>query len=144
MQSETDLRVQAILDKNRIDDLERFLSKRRCLNVSTQYIGYAFHLIQSAGILVVSVGQAYGEPMWAWVGVGLNTIASVLHVVMSDNKKVSKTVLVDMRNIKSGDYLDESVLDTEDGKSQGAAEEPALSAPRRAHAIKAAPAEITV
>ena len=109
--------VNDILNQNKIDDLNRFLSKRRCLNDSNQYMGYVFHLIQSAGILTVSIGQSYQNPMLTWIGVGLNTMASVIHIITADNKKVNKTLFHNIKNIKNNTYLDEAIIDTEDDKS---------------------------
>jgi len=103
-----------ILNKNKIDDLKRFLTKRSCINDTNQYITYLFHLVQSAGILTVSIGQAYKNEFIVWIGVGLNTFASVLHIVTADNKKISKTLLNNLKQIKENNYLDEAIVDTEE------------------------------
>ena len=121
--------IMAILNKNKIDDLKKFLTQRSCINNSNQYLTYLFHAVQSAGILTVSIGQAYADPFVVWVGVGLNTLASVLHIITSDNKKISKTLLGNVKKIKEGSYLDESIIDTEEeAKSMGADPPKSISA----------------
>ena len=117
---DTEREIVNILNANKIDDLKRFLNKRGCINDTNQYLSYAFHLIQSAGILTVSIGQAYNDGMIVWIGVGLNTIASVIHIWTQDNRKISKTMMMNLKAIKAGNYLDEAIIDVEaDEKSEG-------------------------
>lgn len=111
---DTQKEILAILNKNKLDDLKKFLNQRSCINNSNQYLTYLFHAVQSAGILTVSIGQAYADPFVVWIGVGLNTLASVLHIITSDNKKISKTLLGNLKKIKEGSYLDEAIVDTEE------------------------------
>jgi hypothetical protein len=114
LDTENQREIMAILNKNKIDDLKKFLTQRSCINNSNQYLTYLFHAVQSAGILTVSIGQAYSNEFIVWIGVGLNTLASVLHIVTADNKKISKTLLGNLKKIKEGSYLDEAIVDTEE------------------------------
>lgn len=131
---ETQREIMAILNKNKIDDLKKFLTQRSCINNSNQYLTYLFHAVQSAGILTVSIGQAYSNEFIVWIGVGLNTLASVLHIVTADNKKISKTLLGNLKKIKEGSYLDEAIVDTEEeAKSLGGGDGNIVLRPPKEH-----------
>jgi len=115
---DTEQQVITILDKNKIEDLRRFLKKRECLNVGNQYLNYAFNLIQGIGIFLVSLGQAYENPLFIWIGVACNSISSIIHIYEMNNVKLSKTLLYNIKQIKMNKYIDENIIDL-DNKSDG-------------------------
>jgi hypothetical protein len=43
-----------------------------------------------------------------WLGISLNIIASILTAVEHMNRKMSKKLLYNIKQIQSGDYIDES------------------------------------
>jgi hypothetical protein len=117
LDAETHKEIITILNKNKIDDLKRFLNKRGWLNDTNQYLNYLFHFIQAGGIFVVSIAETYQMQYLTYVGVGLNTLASVVHIIINDNKKVNKQLFTNIKQIKENKYLDESVIEIEDDKS---------------------------
>jgi hypothetical protein len=102
--------IQTILDNNKINDLQRFINKRQCLNSANLYLNYIFHLLQSAGILTTAVASGYSLAYLVWVGIGLNIIATLIHIYEQTNNNISKRLLSNIEAIKNGSYLDEDVL----------------------------------
>ena len=103
-------KIQTILDNNKISDLERFISKRQCLNSANLYLNYIFHLLQSAGILTTAIASGYSLAYLVWVGVGLNIVATLIHIYEQTNNNISKRLLSNIEAIKNGSYIDEDVL----------------------------------
>jgi hypothetical protein len=53
------LEISNIFDKNQLEDLKRFLSKRQCLNFSNTILIYIFHVVQTSGILLTTIAAGY-------------------------------------------------------------------------------------
>lgn len=106
-------RIQQILDENKINDLMRFIDKRQCLNNANLYLNYIFHLLQSAGILTTAVASGYSLPYLIWVGLGLNVVATLIHIYEQTNNNISKRLLSNIEAIKNGNYTDEDILVTD-------------------------------
>ena len=49
--------IKKILEDNKIDDLNRFLAKRKCLNNCNMFLVYIFHTIQLSLYLLVVLGH---------------------------------------------------------------------------------------
>ena len=112
------LEIQKIFEENQIDDLKRFMSHRKILNCANTFLIYLFHFIQSAGILTTTIAAGYNEPFLVWVGVGLNLLASLIHIYEKTNETISKKLLKDIIAIKNRTYTDEStIIDDIDKKS---------------------------
>ena len=109
--------VIKILDKNKVEDLRRFLDKRACLNTTNQYFNYLFNFIQAGSIVLTSIGQAYQNPYCIWSGVSLASLAGVIHHIEASNQKISKTLLNNIKQIKANKYIDELILDLENENS---------------------------
>jgi len=118
MDNETEIQIVEILNRNKVNDLNKFLEKRSCLNTSNQWLNYAFNLIQGIGIFLVSLGQAYQNPYFIWSGVACNSVSSIIHIYENNNVKLSKTLLYNIKQIKMNKYVDESMIDL-DAKSDG-------------------------
>ena len=103
-------RINAILDKNKIDDLERFIEKRHCLNTWNSYLVYLFHTIQSAGILTTTIGTGYGRNDLIWIGVGLNVLASLINIYEQTNNSISLKLMKDIIAIRDDKYIDEGIM----------------------------------
>jgi len=122
---EVDLEIQKIFDENKVEDLKDFIKQRSCLNFTTQYLTYLFYLLQASGVFLVSIGKSYGNDLLVWVGVGCNSFASFIYIVINSNAKINAGLLSNIRSIKSGNYVDEGVVDGfNDRKSTGAPETP--------------------
>src|SRR5210317_379585 len=85
--SETDKIINELFNQNKIEDLKEFIKQRSCLNKSNQYLTYLFYFFQAAGVFSVSLGQAYTNPYLSWGGVGLNSFASFIYIVINSNRK---------------------------------------------------------
>ena len=92
MDVETEQQIVEILNRNKVNDLNKFLEKRSCLNTSNQWLNYCFNLIQGIGIFLVSLGQAYENPYFIWSGVACNSISSIIHIY--DNYTILSNSLV--------------------------------------------------
>ena len=101
------IEIQTIFDNNKINDLNRFLSKRQCLNTTNSYLIYLFHLVQSAGILTTSVAAGTNNTEMVWVGIGLNIFATLINVYEKTNNSISSKLLNDIKLIKDNHYVDE-------------------------------------
>ena len=101
------LEIQNILDSNKINDLNRFLNKRQCLNTTNTYLVYLFHLLQSAGILTTSIAAGSNNTELVWVGVGLNIFATLINVYEKTNNSISTKLFNDIKLIKENHYVDE-------------------------------------
>ncbi len=102
--------IEQLLNENTKEDLVRFLKKRRCLNSVNIHMNYIFHFLQTAGLLTTAIAQSYNLPSIVWVGVGLGSLASLIHIYEQTNNTLSKRMLANIQQIKDGTYTDESVL----------------------------------
>jgi hypothetical protein len=104
------LEIQTIFDNNKINDLNRFLSKRQCLNTTNSYLIYLFHLVQASGILTTSIAAGTNNTQLVWIGVGLNIFATLINVYEKTNNSISSKLLNDIKLIKDNHYVDEGVI----------------------------------
>lgn len=118
--SDIQAQVNTILNKNKIDDLTRFLQKRQCLNQTNVWLNYMFHVVQSAGIFTTTLAAGYNIKELVWGGIALNIIASLINVFEQTNNTMSKRIMKDIVAIKQGKYVDEG-LAVEEGKGDAPA-----------------------
>jgi hypothetical protein len=104
------LEIKQILDNNKINDLQRFLNKRECLNTTNSYLIYLFHLVQSIGILLTSYATGNNNKNLIWVGVSLNFLATLIHVYEKSNNSILKKIMNDIKLIKDEKYIDEGEM----------------------------------
>jgi hypothetical protein len=119
--SDIQAQVNAILNKNKIDDLTRFLQKRQCLNKMNVWLNYMFHFVQSAGIFTTTLAAGYNIKELVWGGIALNIIASLINVFEQTNNTISKRIMKDIVAIKQGKYVDEGLAvepEKEDSNAQ--------------------------
>jgi len=107
------LEINNVFEKNKLNDLNHFLNTRRKLNQHNLSLIRFFHIIQTAGILTTTIAAGYDIKYLVWIGVGLNCIASLLHIFEKTNTEVSKKMLKDITAIKNNNYIDESEFDFE-------------------------------
>ena len=106
--------IDKIIDNNKVNDLKRFLGKRKCLNESNIYLIYLFHLIQSIGIVLTSYATGTNNNRLAWIGISLNMSATLINIYEKTNNTLWKKLLAEIKLIKDGSYVDEDILiDTE-------------------------------
>ena len=103
-------KIKKILEDNKIDDLNRFLAKRKCLNNCNMFLVYIFHTIQSAGILTTTIATGYDIKYMIWIGVGLNILASLINIFENINNTMSKKLLKSIEAINNNNYLDEDTI----------------------------------
>jgi len=103
--------INNLFNDNKIEDLKHFINKRSCLNTSNQYLTYLFYFFQTAGVFSVSLGQAYGNHYLTWSGVGLNSLASFIYIIINSNGKINDQLLRNIGQIKNNDYIDEGIID---------------------------------
>jgi len=103
--------ISNIFDKNIIGDLHRFLYNRHVLNNCNIIFVYLFNIVQSVGILTTAIAAGYNIRELIWVGVGLNCVATLIHIFEKTNISILKKYMNDIELIKSGKYVDESDMD---------------------------------
>lgn len=101
-------KINDIFNENKVEDLQKFLSKRNCLNKCNIFMIYLFYIIQSLGILVTSISATINDPRLLWTGVALNMLASIIQIYEKINNDQMKKILIDIHAIKNGTYIDES------------------------------------
>ncbi len=104
------LEIREIFNNNQVDDLKRHMAHRQRLNACNHFFIYSFHFVQSAGILTTTIAAGSNNPLLVWVGVGLNLLASLIHVYEKTNESISKKLLKDIIAIKNGTYTDEGMI----------------------------------
>ena len=113
------LEIQTIFDNNKINDLNRFLEKRQCLNTTNKYLIYLFHLVQASGILTTSIAAGTSNTELVWIGVGLNIFATLINVYEKTNNSISAKLLSDIKLIRDNHYVDEGeFIDTGNQNNQ--------------------------
>ena len=105
----TDIQIKHIFEKNKVDDLNRFIAKRAALNKFTAFLMYGSYIFQSTGIFVTTVATGYSFPELTWVGIGLNMMSTLMIVFEKINVSISTRILKDIQAIKDGTYVDEGV-----------------------------------
>jgi hypothetical protein len=112
------LKIKNIFDNNKLDDLKRFLKKRKCLNTTNSFLVYLFHIVQSVGILLTSYATGNNNTNLIWIGVSLNFLATLIHVFEQTNNSFLKKLMADIKSIKDNNYIDEGELvETENNKN---------------------------
>ena len=116
----TIIKIRNIINKNKVDDLLRFMNKRQNINSTNQWLGYLFYLIQTISVFSTSLGQAYVNPYLSWTGIGLTSIGTLIHAIINSNNKINSSLMTNIKAIKSGNYVDELNIDAlEEKKSSG-------------------------
>jgi hypothetical protein len=108
--------IKSIFEGNEVDDLKRFISQRQCLNTSNTAMMYLFHIVQAAGILTTAIAAGYGIEGLVWIGVGLNTTATLISVFEKTNEGISKKLMKNIQSIRDGLYVDEETIVLESEK----------------------------
>jgi hypothetical protein len=113
--------IKTIFETNKINDLNRFMENRHKLNTCNIILRYLFYVVHYSGILTTTISVVYitnndNDPSIEnmkkvlWIGVGLNIFATMLTSFEQLNKSLSKKMLSDIREIRKGNYIDESEL----------------------------------
>lgn len=117
MDIETSKQINMILNENKISDLKKFINKRACLNDTNSVLIYIFYLFQTSGVLISSIAASSDNTPLIWVGIGLNMVASIIHIYEKINNNFMKKLFTDIQNIKNGNYIDETEILDVDTKS---------------------------
>jgi hypothetical protein len=102
--------IQQIFDNNELEDLKIFIKKRHCLNNFNISLMYIFHIVQSVGILTTTLAAGYNQVYLIWIGVSLNVLASLINVFEKNNNTMLKKLMIDIKKIKDGNFIDESPI----------------------------------
>ena len=111
---DTSIIIANIFEKNRLNDLIRFMKKRQCLNEANIILIYLFHIIQACGIITTTIAGGYNIKELIWVGISLNLIASLINIFEKTNNNLSIKLYKNIKDIKDNTYIDESILVEED------------------------------
>lgn len=105
--------IKDIFDKNKVYDLKNFINKRQRLNRCNVALMYLFYLFQSGSVFVTTIATGYNLKTYIWLGIGLNLIASLIHIYEKLNTSLSEQILKDIEMIRNGSYIDDGVrIDT--------------------------------
>ena len=111
-----DNEIKNIIEKNKVDDLKKFLQKRQCLNSSNLVLMYFFHLLQSTGIILTSYAAGTNSQHLIWIGISLNMCATLINIYEKQNNIILKKLLIEINLIKDGLYVDEGHIVEIDNK----------------------------
>ena len=100
--------IDAILKKNSIEDLEKFIKRRACINNCNICFTYLFHFLQTCGMITTSISASYNYKELLWIGIGLNALASLVSIYEKTNQTIADKMLENIKNIKAGEYIDEA------------------------------------
>ena len=106
--SKSNSAIDIILKQNSIDDLNKFIKKRTCLNKCNIFLTYFFHFLQTCGMITTTLSASYDYKELLWIGISLNATASLISIYEKINQTISDTMLENIKNIKDGKYIDES------------------------------------
>lgn len=107
--------INSILEVHKLNQLKINLKKRKFLNQMNILLLYSFHLIQSLGILTTSFAVTSHDTKFIWLGVCLNTLATIIQIYEKINIGLLKKIMVDIIHIKNNSYVDESsFIDTDE------------------------------
>ena len=116
---ETAIKINNIINKNKVDDLLRFMNKRQNINCGNQVLGYLFYLIQTISVFSTSLGQ-YNENVYLiWTGIGLTSVGTLIHAIINSNNKINTSLMANIKSIHAGDYVDEIAIDGLEEKKGG-------------------------
>ncbi len=104
----TDTKIQLILKENSVQDLEKFIQKRACLNNCNIYFTYLFHFLQTCGMITTSLSASSDYKELIWIGIGFNAAATLISIYEKTNQSISEKMMENIKKIKSGEYIDES------------------------------------
>lgn len=102
--------IQEIFNKNKIEDLQKFIYRRNLINNINIYLSYFYYIVQSIGIFTTTVATTYNNNTYVLYGVSLNIVASLIHSFEKKNEHISKILLDDIIKIKNNIYVDENVI----------------------------------
>jgi hypothetical protein len=111
MNSNTEESIQTIMETNKLQDFKALIQKRKCLNTFNETLIYLFHTVQTIGILTTTIATSYENQEIAYVGIGLNFVASLLSIYEKINASLSSQWEKDIEAIQSGAYVDGSFLE---------------------------------
>lgn len=110
---EIHIQIQDIFNQNELADLKDFLKRVDRLNKFNATLSYFFHATQSSGILVTTIAAGVNSSNLIWLGVVLNSVATLLHVFEKNNNEIITKLSEEIKAIKEGNYIDQSrMIDT--------------------------------
>jgi len=102
--------INELFDNNQLEDLKKFISRRKNLNMYNIYMLYVFHFVQSLGILSTTYGASSNNSVYIWSGITLNMFASLIQIYEKINHTQIKKLEKDIQLIHDDKYLDETAL----------------------------------
>lgn len=116
---ETAIKINNIINKNKVEDLLRFMNKRQNINCSNQFLGYLFYVVQTLAMFGNSLGQYTQNDYLIWSSIGLTGIGTLIHAIINSNNKINSSLMANIKAIHSGDYVDEVNVDALEEKKGG-------------------------
>ena len=102
--------IEDILAKHREEDMDEFLKSRQCLNNVNGWLIYLFYLVQTAGILLTSFAATTNNQELVWIGVIINSLASLMQIYIKMHDTSLKQMMSDLQLIKEGKYVDQGTV----------------------------------
>jgi hypothetical protein len=102
--------IDAIFNKNAVDDLNYFLEERHNLNVYNIRMRYIFNFIQGSGGFISAYGNGTNQTNIVWIGIALVALATFIINCEKINDIILKKYLEDINLIKQEKYVDEALV----------------------------------
>ena len=128
---QTAIKINNIINKNKVDDLLRFMGKRQNINCSNQFLGYLFYAIQTMSVFGNSLGQYTQNDYLIWSSIGLTGVGTLIHAIINSNNKINTSLMTNIKAIHSGNYIDEVSIDALDDSKKNASTPVIATVPRR-------------
>lgn len=102
--------IEDLLAKHMKEDMDEFLKSRQCLNCVNGWLICMFHLVQTAGILLTSFAATTNNQDLVWIGVIINSLASLMQIYIKMHDTSLKMMMSDLQLIKEGKYVDQGTV----------------------------------
>ena len=128
---QTAIKINNIINQNKVDDLLRFMNKRQNINCSNQFLGYLFYAIQTISVFGNSLGQYTQNDYLIWSSIGLTGVGTLIHAIINSNNKINTSLMANIKAIHGNSYIDEVAIDALDDSKKGSSTPVIASVPRR-------------
>jgi hypothetical protein len=103
-------KINKISQDKEIEYLHKFIKNIEDLNYWNSYSIYVYHLIQSSGLIISSYGTSEKNTTILWTGIGLNMLASIIHIYEKINNGKIKKLKEEIKQIKNRTFESQQSL----------------------------------
>lgn len=102
--------LQTLSAENAIAKLKKAYSKREHINSCSVKIAYLTPIINLAGLMLLAIGNMLRDNITLWLSMGFFGLVSILGAYQVQNIFMLMTLLSEIKEILSGQFVDSSPL----------------------------------